>query len=125
VYATLIATSSVVGIPLAYFRDSTCLMILGAVTFLVIALGWRDVILARRALRAGNLPLADRHFPWHLILMGASYIGAWSGFFANNFIFGTDAEWKFWFYAIGPSVIGAPFIAVAARRLSTQVTLRR
>jgi uncharacterized membrane protein len=126
VYAALLAASSVVGIPLAYLRGSTYLMILGVVTFLVIALGWRDVIVARRAMRAGDTPRAERHLRWHVILMGASYIGAWSGFFANNFVFGTDAEWKLWFYAVGPSVLGAPFIARAARRLTppTLPTLR-
>jgi uncharacterized membrane protein len=117
IYAALIGTSAVVGIPLSYLRGSTYLMTLGAITAVVIGVGWRDAVLARRAMRTGNLPLAERHLRWHLILMGASYIGAWSGFFANNFVFGTDAEWKLWFYAVGPSLIGAPFIAVAARRV--------
>ncbi len=119
IYATLIGTSAVVGIPLSYLRGSTYLLILGAVTAVVIAVGWRDAVLARRAVREGKVLFAERYLRWHLILMGASYIGAWSGFFANNFVFGTDAEWKLWFYAVGPSLIGAPFIAVAARRVRT------
>lgn len=120
VYAVAIGTSSLVGVPLSYLRGSTYLMTLGAFTFLVIALGWRDVILARRAARTGDNRLAERHLRWHVILMGASYIAAWSGFFANNFVFGSDAEWKLWLYAVGPSVIGAPFIARAARRVSIE-----
>jgi uncharacterized membrane protein len=117
VYVVILAISCLVGIPLAYQRDSSYLMILGLGTFFVIAFAWREVLLARRAMRAGNLTLAEHHLRWHVILFGSSYIAAWSGFFANNFLFGTDAEWKLWFYAIGPSVIGAPFIAVAAQRV--------
>lgn len=126
VYAVAIGASALVGLPLSYLRGSTYLMALGAFTFLVIALGWRDVILARRAVRAGDTTAAERHLRWHVILMGASYIAAWSGFFANNFVFGTNAEWKLWFYAVGPSVVGAPFIARAARRATRLVlpTLR-
>ena len=51
-----------------------------------------------------------------MILMGASYIGAWSGFFATNHLFGMG-EWQIAFYVFGPPLVGSIFIARAARKL--------
>lgn len=116
-YAVLIAGSCLLGVPLAYFRGNTYLMFLGAFTFVVVVQGWLDGVAARSALAKGNTILATSRLRWHLILMGASYIGAWSGFFATNQIFGLNSDWLLFFYVFGPSVIGAVFIARAALRL--------
>jgi hypothetical protein len=113
IYATLIAGSCLIGVPLAYVRGSDYLMVLGTFTFIVVVQGWLDGRAARSALNRGDIQLANRRLRWHLILMGSSYIGAWSGFFATNQIFGTGQSWHYWFYAFGPTVIGAVFIARA------------
>ena len=122
VYAGVLATSAAVGVPLSYLRESTYLMVLGAFTLAVIGLAWRDALAAGTARRRGDGAAAERHLRWHLILMGASYVGAWSGFFANNFVFGADAAWKVHFYVFGPSAVGAVFIARAAVRLAVPAT---
>jgi uncharacterized membrane protein len=116
VYAVLIAGSCLLGVPLAYARGSAYLMVLGTFTFAVVAQGWADGRAARAAAARGDTETAGRRLRWHLILMGASYIGAWSGFFATNPVFGAD-EWSVRAYVFGPSVVGAPFIARAALRL--------
>ena len=117
VYATLIAASCLIGVPLAYLRGSVYLMVLGVFTLAVVASGWRDAMAARAALRRGDRLRAERHLRWHLILMGSSYIGAWSGFFATNQVFGYG-EWQVWAYVFGPPVVGAVLIARAAVRLT-------
>lgn len=117
-YATLIAATSLLGAVLAYRNGNAMLTTLGIVTFVLVLQGWRDARLARSALVAGDVGRAVERLRWHIIRMGASYIGAWGGFFANNPIFGGDAEWKFWFYVVGPSLIGGPLIARAALRVS-------
>jgi hypothetical protein len=116
VYAGLIAAACALGIPLAYYKDSTYLMVLGAFTLAVVVQGWLDARAARAAMLRGDAMFAAQRMRWHLILMGASYIGAWSGFFATNPIFGTGEE-LLWAYVFGPSIVGAVFIARAARRV--------
>jgi uncharacterized membrane protein len=120
-YASLIAIACLLGVPLAYFRDSTYLMTLGVMTFLVVVQGWRDAGFARQAQARGDFAEAGRRLRWHLILMGASYIGAWSGFFATNPILGVG-EWQVWVYVFGPSLIGAVFITRAVRRMAAGST---
>jgi Na+/proline symporter len=110
------ACSCFLGVPLAYYRDSVYLMILGTVTLAVVLLGWVESRAARRAHSQGDFETASRRLRRHLILMGASYIGAWSGFFATNPVFGSG-EWQVWAYVFGPSAIGAVFITMAVRRL--------
>ena len=117
VYAALIAGSCLLGVLLAYRRGNTYLMVLGAVTLAVVLAGWRDGRAARRLFAAGRAAEARARLRRHLILMGASYAGAWSGFFATNPVFGTDGEWLVWLYVFGPSLAAAPLIARAARRL--------
>lgn len=116
VYAALIAAACLLGVPLAYLRGSTYLMILGTLTCAVVVWGWRDGIVARSAAKLGDRVRATRHLRWHLILMGSSYVGAWSGFFATNQVLGFG-EWQIWVYVFGPPVVGAVFIARAAVRL--------
>jgi uncharacterized membrane protein len=120
VYATLIAGSCLLGIPLAYFRGSTYLMILGAFTLAVVLQGWVDGRAARSATARGDKATASRRLRWHLILMGSSYIGAWSGFFATNQVFGTG-EWQIWLYVFGPPAVGGVLIARAAIRLGRRM----
>ena len=114
VYAALIAGSCLLGVPLAYRQGNTYLMALGAVTLAVVVAGW----LAGRVTRS----VRDREAAawWlrrHLILMGASYVGAWSGFFATNPVFGVGEDWQVWLTVFGPTAVGAVFIARAALRL--------
>jgi hypothetical protein len=112
----MISCSCLIGVPLAYMRGSNYLMLLGVMTFLLILQAWWDIYCFRLALKQHDTARATQKLRWHLINMGASYIGAWSGFFANNFIFGVG-EWQIWFYAMGPTVIGAVVIARVAMRL--------
>ncbi len=116
VYAGLIAGACLIGVPLAYYRGSNYLMVLGSVTLAVVVQGWSDARAARVALARGDAQAAAQRLRWHLILMGASYIGAWSGFFATNPVFGLG-EWQVWGYVFGPSIVGAAFIGRAAVRL--------
>ena len=116
VYAALIAASCLIGVPLAYLRSSPYLMALGVMTAAVVLWGWRDALAARAAAKRGDVSEASRRLRWHLILMGASYIGAWSGFFATNHVFGYG-EWQVWFYVFGPPAVGGVLIARAALRL--------
>jgi hypothetical protein len=116
VYALLIAGASFLGVPLAYINGSTYLMVLGAMTLAVVVQGWLDGRAGRAALARGEPAEAARRLRWHLILMGASYVGAWSGFFATNPVLGAG-EWQTWAYVFGPSAVGAVFIARAAVRL--------
>ena len=52
VYAALIAGSCLLGVPLAYYRGSTYLMVLGAFTLAVVHQGWTDGRRHRRRWRA-------------------------------------------------------------------------
>ena len=72
---------------------------------------------ARAALAAGRPDVAARRLRRHLILMGASYVGAWSGFFATNPVFGVGEDWQVWLTVFGPTAVGAVVIARAALRL--------
>jgi uncharacterized membrane protein len=111
VYVVLIAGASGLGLALAARTHNLYLMVLGAVTLTLVLLGVREVWLARRS-GAG----AARHVRRHLILMGASYVGAWSGFFATNPILGVS-EPVLLGYVFGPSAIGAVLIGRAASRV--------
>lgn len=113
-YLALLGTSSLVGIPLAYHQNNTYLVLVGAFTAAFLAFGWRTISLSRRD---RDRERADRLLRQHAVWMGGSYIGAWSGFFANNFVFGTDTELAIWFYAFGPTAIGAAVMAVAVPRV--------
>ena len=119
VYAGLIFAAALLGGVLAYFRGSVYLTLLGAFTGSVVASGWRESRLMRAALRRGDRPAAEKHLRWHLILMGSSYIGAWSGFFATNPVFGYG-DWQIAFYVFGPPAVGAAVIAWAAVKLRVQ-----
>ena len=114
-YAVAIAGSCLLAVPLAYWQGNAYLTVLGVVTLAVVLAGWY----AGRAARSIREPaVAARWLRGHLILMGASYVGAWSGFLATNPIFGVGAEWQVWLTVFGPTAIGAVAIARAARRLS-------
>ena len=89
---------------------------LGAVTAAVVVQGWRDARAARAAAAGGDAATAAARLRWHLILMGASYVGAWSGFFATNPVLGVG-EWQVWFYVFGPTVVGGVVIGRAAVRV--------
>lgn len=119
VYAALIAGSCLLGVPLAYRQGNAYLMVLGAVTLGVVVAGWWAARAARAALLAGRPDVAARRLRRHLILMGASYVGAWSGFFATNPVFGVGEDWQVWLTVFGPTAVGAVFIARAALRLGT------
>ncbi|MGL6074282.1 MAG: hypothetical protein ACRC8S_08985 [Fimbriiglobus sp.] len=115
-YATLIALASLLGTILAYQRDNSYLMLLGTITLALVVAGWREAMVARNATRASDRTSAHRHLRRHLILMGASYIGAWSGFFATNPILGTG-ELQLWSYVFGPSILGAIVISRVVRKV--------
>ena len=88
---------------------------LGVVTLGVVLAGWYAGQVARSI---NHRSVAARWLRGHLILMGASYVGAWSGFLATNPIFGVGSEWQVWLTVFGPTAIGAVAIARAARHLT-------
>jgi hypothetical protein len=117
-YAALIAAAASLGAALAYRRSNTYLTILGGVTFAVVAAGWLAALSARAATARGDRRTAADRLRLHIILMGASYVGAWSGFFATNPVFGTDSDAILLVYVFGPSIVGAVVIARSAMRLN-------
>ena len=117
-YAVAIAGSCLLAVPLAYRQGNAYLMVLGVATLAVVVAGWAAAWVARSA----RTPVvAARWLRRHLILMGASYVGAWSGFFATNPIFGVGHEWQVWGYVFGPTAIGAALIARAALRVGRRL----
>ena len=111
VYAGLIAAASGLGLILAARNGNLYLVTLGGVTLGLVLLGVREAWLLRRGGSA-----ARAHLRRHLVLMGASYVGAWSGFFATNPVFGTS-EPALLGYVFGPSAVGVVLIGRAARRV--------
>ena len=113
-YAVAIAGSCLLAVPLAYRQGNAYLTVLGVVTLGVVLAGWHAGRVARSAPDRG---VAARWLRRHLILMGASYVGAWSGFLATNPIFGVGEEWQVWLTVFAPTALGAVAIARAALRV--------
>jgi len=121
VYAAFIVAACLIGVPLAYRRGSTYLMILGVATAGLVVQGWRDIVAYRRAKSVGHGTKAASHLRRHVILMGSSYVGAWSGFFATNPILG-HGDWQVYTYVFGPPLLGAVFISRAVLRLPRAIS---
>jgi len=90
------------------------LLIIGLLTLAWTGGGWIALRLALRA-RQSNPHAFASMLRAHIILMGSSYIAAWTAFLVNVRVLGSDPL-LFWVYALGPTVIGTVFISRASAR---------
>lgn len=114
-YALCMVGMAVLSVPLALRTRDYFLLIIGLLTLAWVAGGWIAVGVARRARQT------DRHrfatmLRAHVILMGSSYIAAWTAFLVNVRPLGS-APLLFWVYALGPTVVGTVLISRARARL--------
>jgi hypothetical protein len=119
-YATCMLISSGLSIPIAARVGNTVLLVIGLLTFPAAAAAW----IAIRRRRSPNTSAAARRrlLRSHMVLMGASYIAAWTAFLLNNPIFGDGTPWHRYFYMFGPTVIGSAAISIAAHRHRSRLT---
>lgn len=113
-YAVCMLGMAVLSVPLALADDDYLLLTIGLLTLGWVAGGW---IALRRALGARR---TDPHrfatlLRTHIILMGSSYIGAWTAFLVNVRPLGSDPA-LVWIYALGPTLIGTVLISRATAR---------
>lgn len=115
-YAVCMLGMAALSVPLALSADDHLLLVIGLLTLGWTAGGWAAL---RRALRARGI---DRHayarmIRLHIILMGSSYIAAWTAFLVNVRPLG-GAPLLFWVYVLGPTVIGSILIFRATGRFA-------
>ena len=115
-YALCMLGMALLSVPLSLRSNDYLLLAIGLLTLGWVAGGW---IALRAALRARQ---SDPHafarlLRTHVVLMGSSYIAAWTAFLVNVRPLGS-APPLFWVYALGPTVIGALFITRASARLA-------
>lgn len=110
-YAVCMLGMSVLSVQLALAGNDFFLLSIGLLTLGWVAGGWMAL---RRALavRRSDPPRFAALLRTHIILMGSSYISAWTAFLVNVRPLGTGPG-LFWIYALGPTVIGTVLIARA------------
>jgi hypothetical protein len=113
-YALCMMGMAVLSVPLALSADDHFLLVIGLLTLGWTAGGW---IALRRALRARGIdrPAFARMIRLHIILMGSSYIAAWTAFLVNVRPLGT-APLLFWVYVLVPTVVGSILISRSTGR---------
>ena len=113
-YAACMLGMAVLSVPLSLRTDDWFLLVIGLLTIGWVVGGW---IALRFALRARQRD--PQRFllllQTHIVLMGSSYIGAWTAFLVNVRPLGS-APLLFWVYAAGPTVIGTVMITRARAR---------
>ena len=111
VYATAMLGMAALSVPLAVRLGSDVLLAIGMLTLAAVAFGW----LAIRQFRRGP----PRYGPLrrHVILMGASYVAAWTAFLLTNPIVRVGDPWDGPLHMFGPTVVGTILIAVTLRRV--------
>ena len=114
VYGMVMLIMSILSIPLAVQSQSTVLLVLGIFTLALVSGGWAAIWGWRGA---PNAYQKRRTLRRHIILMSASYIGAWTAFLVNVQPLGGGSP-LFWFYALGPTLVGIVLIARRVRQLS-------
>ncbi len=114
VYAIFMLVMAVLSVPLSLRGSDVFLLIIGLLTLSWVAGGWIALRLSLKAQHSGQSLRANRWLLTHIALMGSSYIGAWTAFLVNVRPFGNTST-IFWFYALGPTIIGTIFIRRATR----------
>ena len=114
-YGCCMLGMALLSLPLALAQQDYMLLSIGLLTLGWVAGGW---IALRLALGRRH---ANRHtfvnlLRAHIMLMGSSYIAAWTAFLVNVQPLGSSAL-LFWVYALGPTLIGSAFISRATARL--------
>lgn len=114
VYAVCMIGMALLSLPLALHSQNTFLFVIGVLTFLWVVGGWIALRQSRRAQRSSLRTRANMLLRTHLILMGSSYIAAWTAFLVNVEPLGVGGP-IFWLYAFGPTVLGTLLISRASR----------
>jgi hypothetical protein len=112
-YAVVMLGSAILSVPLAVRLGSVPLLIIGTLTTAAVALGWRAVRVVRSGHSGGD---PRRLLRRHVILMGSSYIAAWTAFLLSNPVFATGNWWDGPLHRYGPTVVGSAMIAWYVRR---------
>ncbi len=113
-YAVCMLGMAGLSVPLAWNDNNTFLLIIGALTFAWVAGGWIALRRWRDARARGERERATNLLQTHIILMGSSYIAAWTAFLINIEPLGVGP--MFWIYAFGPTIIGTALIMRTTRR---------
>ena len=114
-YAGCMLGMAVLSVPLALAKQDYMLLSIGFLTLGWVAGGW---IALRMALgrKHHNRHTFANLLRVHIMLMGSSYIAAWTAFLVNVQPLGSGTP-LFWVYALGPTVIGSAFISRATARV--------
>ncbi|MEZ6142695.1 MAG: hypothetical protein R3B84_19205 [Zavarzinella sp.] len=104
-YAICMLLMAILSIPLAYRLGSEILLIIGVLTTLAILFGWQAI----RTFKSGKASL--RSLRRHIILMGASYIAAWTAFLLTNPVLATGQWFDPHLHRYGPTVVGTLLIS--------------
>jgi uncharacterized membrane protein len=113
-YALCMLGMAMLSIPLSLADYDYFLLTIGLLTLSWVAGGWTALRLAQRA-RQSNRQRFVTLLRAHIILMGSSYIAAWTAFLVNVGPLGS-LQLLSWVYALGPTVIGTVFISRASAR---------
>jgi hypothetical protein len=113
-YALCMVGMAVLSVPLSLRANDHFLLIIGLLTLGWVAGGWIALRLALRA-RQSNRHTFATLLRTHIVLMGSSYIAAWTAFLVNVRPLGS-APLLFWVYALGPTVLGTVFISRTSAR---------
>lgn len=113
-YALCMVGMAVLSVPLSLRTNDYFLLSIGLLTLGWVAGGWIALRLALRARQSGRHTFATM-LRAHIILMGSSYISAWTAFLVNVRPLGSTPL-LFWMYALGPTVIGTVLISRASGR---------
>lgn len=113
-YALCMVGMAVLSVPLSLRTNDYFLLSIGLLTLGWVAGGWIALRLALRARQSGRHTFATM-LRAHIILMGSSYISAWTAFLVNVRPLGSEPL-LFWMYALGPTVIGTGLITRASGR---------
>ena len=113
-YALCMVGMAVLSLPLSLGENDYFLLVIGLLTLGWVTGGWIALRLALRA-RQSNRQTFATMLRTHIILMGSSYIAAWTAFLVNVRPLGS-APLLFWVYALGPTVVGTVFISRASAR---------
>ena len=115
-YALCMIGMAVLSIPLSLRGGDYFLLSIGLLTLGWAGGGWIAIRMALRA-RASDRARFPALLRTHIILMGSSYIAAWTAFLVNVRPLGS-APSLFWFYALAPTVIGTVFITRSTARVA-------
>lgn len=113
IYAIAMLGMAILSVPLAWRLGSTPLLVIGTLTVLAVALGWRAIRIVRAGQAGGQTRRLMRR---HVILMGSSYIAAWTAFLLTNPLFAMGEWWDGPVHRFGPTVVGTLIITIYLRR---------